>query len=139
MAENRQIRQDSERGEACCENPPVFPAGEDREQAPEACCCGPSGNAEGDAAASADALAAFSGFMKAANRPGRIDRRAKKLMAIVLSIAHRCRPCLLVHLKAARAMGMDKEEVDEAANLAIAFGGCTAMMFYQEVCEQLDW
>ena len=75
--------------------------------------------------------------MKAANQPGLIDARAKKLMAVALSVVQRCEPCLKIHLRAALAMGISKAEIDEAANLAIAFGGCTAMMFYKDVCQEL--
>jgi AhpD family alkylhydroperoxidase len=78
----------------------------------------------------------FAAFMKAANAPGLIDARSKKLMAITLSIAQRCDPCLKIHFKSALAMGIGVEEIDEAANLAIAFGGCTAMMFYKEIRQQ---
>lgn len=86
-----------------------------------------------------DALAMFRDFMKEANNPGLIDARNKKLMAVALSIAQRCHPCLKIHLQGARKMGLTKQEIDEAASLAIAFGGCTAMMFYKEVCQELDF
>jgi selenide,water dikinase len=84
-----------------------------------------------------DTLALFSKFMKAANAPGHIDARNKKLMAVALSIAHHCHPCLKIHLQAAKQMGIPAEEIDEAAHLAIAFGGCTAMMFYKEVRQEV--
>ena len=58
-------------------------------------------------------------------------------MAIVLSIAHHCHPCLKIHLQAAKKMGIPTEDIDEAAHLAIAFGGCTAMMFYKEVRQEV--
>lgn len=119
------------------------------EEAP--CCCGPveevsccdseaesSACCEDEAAPEvADSLPIFREFMKAANAPGLIDGRSKKLMAIILSIAHHCHPCLKIHLQGAVKMGIGKAEIDEAANLAIAFGGCTAMMFYKEVCDEL--
>jgi selenide, water dikinase len=79
-----------------------------------------------------NALTLFGDFMKAANAPGRIDARNKKLMAIALSIVQHCEPCLKIHLHGAKQMGIPVEDIDEAANLAIAFGGCTAMMFYKE-------
>jgi AhpD family alkylhydroperoxidase len=75
----------------------------------------------------------FRDFMKAAAAPGLLDARCKKLMAIQLSISERCRPCLEIHLKGALTQGLSWEEIDEAANLAIAFGGGPAMMFYREV------
>ena len=80
-----------------------------------------------------NALTLFGDFMKAANAPGRIDARNKKLMAIALSIVQHCEPCLKIHLHGAKQMGIPVEDIDEAANLAIAFGGCTAMMFYKEL------
>ena len=82
-------------------------------------------------------LALFQDFMKEANKPGRIDARNKRLMAIALSIAHHCHPCLKIHLQGAVSMGIPKEDLDEAAALAVSFGGCTAMMFYKEVCQEL--
>lgn len=100
--------------------------------APESCCDAPPGENAGG-----DPMELFTGFMKAANAPGLIDARAKKLMAIALSVAQRCDPCLKIHLRTALAMGIPMAEIDEAANLAIAFGGCTAMMFYRDIKEQV--
>lgn len=82
---------------------------------------------------SVENLALFKDFMKEVNKPGLIDAQNKKLMAIALSISQRCEPCLKIHLQTALQMGVSKEAIDEAAGLAIAFGGCSAMMFYQEV------
>ena len=111
-------------GQACCEHPPG--SGEPLE-APVAA---PSSPAR-------DPLRVFRQFMAEANAPGQIDARNKKLMAIVLSIAHHCAPCLKTHLDSARAMGIPKADIDEAAALAVSFGGCTAMMFYQETCRKV--
>jgi selenide,water dikinase len=111
---------------SCCDSPPDLES-LTADSAPHAA-------AEGSAV---DALAKFKDFMKEANKPGRIDARNKKLMAIALSIAQRCRPCLNIHMQGAIKMGISKEEIDEVATLVTAFGGCTAMMFYKEVCEEL--
>lgn len=124
---------------SCCEHPPEWDvtAGDDaviQENVAEI-----PASAEEDTMNTShqDTLALFSNFMKAANEPGRIDARNKKLMAIVLSIAHHCHPCLKIHLQAAKQMGIPAAEIDEAAHLAIAFGGCTAMMFYKEVRQEV--
>lgn len=114
--------------EPCClEHSPL--AGVPREAMPDVS----AAPGVSDAASLDAALAPFMAFMKAANAPGRIDCRAKKLMAVALSIAHKCEPCLRSHLKSALAMGITPEELDEAAALAVAFGGCTAMMFYKGI------
>lgn len=109
---------------ACCSNPPTA-----------ACCDSPPTPAV--ATDADDSLDLFMGFMKAANAPGLIDARNKKLMAIALSVAARCKPCLVNHVRSAQTMGVSAEEIHEAANLAISFGGCTTMMFFKEACEEL--
>ena len=86
----------------------------------------------------AETLARFTQFLKEANQPGCVDARTKKLIAIALSIAQRCEPCLRTHAKAALGMGISWAEIDEIANLAVGFGGCTAMMFYKELREELS-
>ncbi len=79
----------------------------------------------------------FMDFMGAANQGGLVSAETKKLVALALAIANHCEPCLRSHLKSALAMGFTKEELDEVANLATAFGGCTAQMFYKDVCRKL--
>lgn len=112
---------------ACCDHPPDVDAMINEEaQAPERL-------EDTMDEVQVKALALFGDFMKAANAPGRIDARNKKLMAIALSIVQHCEPCLKIHLHGAKQMGIPAEDIDEAANLAIAFGGCTAMMFYKEL------
>jgi AhpD family alkylhydroperoxidase len=98
-------------------------------------CCDGSG-----AAAIDKALATpdrYQTFLKQANQPGLIDARSKKLMAIALSVAQRCEPCLKGHLKSALAMGITPAEIDEAAWLAIAFAGSPAMMLYREASREM--
>jgi AhpD family alkylhydroperoxidase len=100
-----------------------------------ASCCDPQPGDSGGPAI--DPLAGFDEFMKQANMPGLIDKKNKKLMAIALSVSQGCRPCLVVHMKAAKAMGISKAEIDEAAALAISFAGCPALMLYREVASGL--
>jgi len=123
---------------SCCDHPPEVHEGIDQNQnhsQPAAETAAVNEDTSMDTPQQ-DALSLFGDFMKAANAPGRIDGRQKKLMAIALSIAHHCRPCLKIHLKSAMQLGIPAEEIDEAAQLAIAFGGCTAMMFYKEVRQE---
>jgi len=101
----------------CCQTPPTINAGE----------------------ATMNASVMFTDFMKEVNKEGLIDKRAKKLMAVALSISQRCKPCLRLHIKSALEMGITKAEIDEAAWLAISFAGCTGMMFYQDVCAELNF
>ncbi|MCE5252162.1 selenide, water dikinase SelD [bacterium] len=109
---------------SCCENPPELE------------CC-PSPPAFTDETA-ADSLSLFNDFMKKVSGEGLIDRRTKKLMEIALSVAQRCKPCLIYHIKSARSMGITKPEIEEAAHLGVAFAGCPALTLYKEVCRELN-
>ncbi|MFZ5831870.1 MAG: carboxymuconolactone decarboxylase family protein [Planctomycetota bacterium] len=75
----------------------------------------------------------FQEFMKAASAPGKLDARAKRAIAIALSVLAKCEPCAKIHMRKAKEMGMSQEEIDEAAWLAVSFGGCPTMMFYNSV------
>ena len=98
-------------------------------------CCDGAGAAAIDAAVATPDR--YQNFLKQANQPGLIDARSKKLIAIALSVAQRCEPCLQSHLKSARAMGITPAEIDEAAWLAIAFAGSPAMMLYREASREI--
>ena len=75
----------------------------------------------------------FQEFLKSANAPGALDAHTKKTVAIALSVLAKCEPCVKIHIKKAREMGFSQEEIDEAAWMAISFGGSPAMMFYNGV------
>ena len=106
---------------ACCEPPPTL-----EDHAPAAA-----------PAPSSAALARFGEFMGAATAPGKVNARAKELIAVALSIVRHCEPCLRSHLAAAFALGITREEIDEAAALAVEFAGCPALMFYKETMRVL--
>jgi len=110
---------DSQPGDAGAARLPGAPA-------PAECC------APGTAAAAGAAHGAFQQFMAAVFAPGALDVVQKELTTIALSVAVQCGPCLELHLGKARAMGISAEEIEEAAWMGVAFGGCKAMMFWQE-------
>ena len=72
-------------------------------------------------------------FLEAANAPGALGARTKRAMAIALSVLARCGPCVKHHVRKAKEEGFSPEEIDEAAWMAIAFGGSPTMMFYNEM------
>jgi len=107
------------------------------EEIPEMNCC-EEGHPAPEAAASAagaprEIEAKFQDFLKAAGTPGGLDARTKRAVAIALSVLAKCEPCVKSHVNKAREMGFSLEEIDEAAWLAISFGGSPTMMFYKGV------
>ena len=80
--------------------------------------------------------AAFKQFLGAANSPHKLDAYTKQAMAIALSVALRCEPCLKMHLKSARSKGFTQDEIDEAAWMGISFAGSPAMVLYEQIKNQ---
>jgi selenide, water dikinase len=77
--------------------------------------------------------AKFKDFLSAASSPYGLDAYTKQAIAIALSVAMRCEPCLKMHLKNARAKGFTQSEIDEAAWMGISFAGSPAMVFYERL------
>ncbi len=76
--------------------------------------------------------AKFIDFLGSASSPHGLDAYTKQAMAIALSVAMRCGPCLKIHLKKAREKGFTQDEIDEAAWMGISFGGSPTMVFYEQ-------
>ena len=104
---------------------------------PEVPCCADAVNslpAESQQGSEMDQVkAAFKQFLSAASSPHGLDAYTKQAMAIALSVALRCEPCLKMHLKNAKAKGFAQEEIDEAAWMGISFAGSPAMVFYENL------
>jgi len=100
----------------------------------ESSCCSGGGDTSSDTPGDvAEIRGKFQEFMKATVAPGALDGRTKEAIAVALSILAKCEPCAKIHFKKAREMGFSEEEIDEAAWMAIAFGGSPIMMFYNSV------
>ena len=98
-----------------------------------ACCAQTPGTEEGKLPllrAEPAAKDAFQAYMGAVMAPGSIDLKNKKLMALALSVATRCGPCIKINIKAAREAGAKETEIGEAVSMGAAFGGAPAMMYY---------
>jgi AhpD family alkylhydroperoxidase len=97
-------------------------------------CCADHSNPTDRPAAPAGGIAEvqqkFHDFLRSANAAGALDARTKQAVAIALSVLAKCEPCVKIHIKKARDAGFSQQEIDEAAWMAIAFGGSPTMMFY---------
>ncbi len=82
--------------------------------------------------------AKFNAFLGAASSPHGLDAYTKQAMAIALSVATRCEPCLKMHLKKAKEKGFTQDEIDEAAWMGISFAGSPAMVFYEQHLNTYD-
>jgi selenide,water dikinase len=94
--------------------------------AEKACCAGGSGRAD-------QAMGMFKDFMGASLEPGALDVVTKELMAVALALAVDCEDCSRIHIRKAKEAGIGMDELEEAASLAVAFGGCRAMMLWSRL------
>lgn len=99
-----------------------------------ACCSDAVSSAAGISEGSeiAQIKARFTSFLGAASSPHGLDAYTKQAMAVALSVATRCEPCLEMHLKNAKEKGFTQDEIDEAAWMGISFAGSPAMVFYEQ-------
>ena len=68
-------------------------------------------------------MEAFGAFAGIALNNGALDVKTKELISIALSVFSRCEYCIVSHVYAAFQAGCTKEELLEAAFVAIAFSG----------------
>jgi len=105
-------------------------------QAEEVPCCADavtsSEQANGKSSEIAEIKAKFVDFLGSASSPHGLEAYTKQAMAIALSVATRCEPCLKMHLKKAKEKGFTQDEIDEAAWMGISFGGSPTMVFYEQ-------
>ena len=116
---------------SCCPSPPA-PSTTDH-----SCCSTDSAKAT-DSADLETVQKNFSTFLASTMRPGKLDAFTKVSVALALSVLAKCEPCLKLYIKKAQQMGFSPDEIDEAAWLAIAFGGTPAMMFYKTVTNEIN-
>jgi len=120
---------DSNAGTCCSEGDSVMAK---PSKGPGCCAEGP-GAPQAAGAGAAAARQKFQEFMAAAGAPGALDAATKQAITIALSVLAKCEPCTRNHIRKARQMGFSQAEIDEAAWMAIAFGGSPVMMFYDGV------
>lgn len=108
--------------------------------ADSSCCAPVTAGLDGETGAngSRDTERQFAAFLRSASQPKALDAASKQAIAIALATMSRCEPCLKAHIEKAQAMGFTREEIDDAAWSAIAFGGSPVWMFYKSVIEAAE-
>lgn len=76
-----------------------------------------------------EVMAAFRAFHDAVGADGELSAKTKKLIMIGISVAIRCEPCIKAHVSQAKEMGIRREEMMEAAAVAMLLGGGPAAAY----------
>lgn len=83
----------------------------------------------------------MSGFMKlhnAALEDGSLNHKTKELIALGISIAIRCEPCIVSHVHDLIKLGFTRKEIEETVAVAIFMGGGPSLAYGGKVLEAFD-
>ncbi|MFA5572577.1 MAG: carboxymuconolactone decarboxylase family protein [Candidatus Bathyarchaeia archaeon] len=69
---------------------------------------------------------------------GALSEKTKELIAVGISVAIRCQPCIQNHVSAAVKMGNSQAEILEAISVGILMGGGPAYAYASEAIELLN-
>jgi AhpD family alkylhydroperoxidase len=85
-----------------------------------------------------DVFQGYLGFTKKIGEFGPIDPKTQELILVACAVMSQCEMCVSLHTQGAAGLGASKEEILQAAMLAIAMGGSPKMMYMKYVFEELD-
>jgi AhpD family alkylhydroperoxidase len=78
-------------------------------------------------------MEAFSKFVETTLAPSALDTKTKELIGIGISVFCHCEYCIVAHVKSALEAGATREEIMEAAMVAVVFGGGPATAYASAV------
>jgi AhpD family alkylhydroperoxidase len=76
-----------------------------------------------------DTTRGFSALAQAATRDGALGKKHKELIAMALSVAARCDPCIGFHAQALVKLGCSRAEFEDMLGMCIYMGGGPALMY----------
>ncbi len=88
--------------------------------------------------ASPDVMKAFSDMARAAHAGEALDAKTKELVALAISVAVRCDPCIAYHAEGAVKQGASRAEVSETLAMAVYMGAGPSVMYAAKALEAVD-
>lgn len=76
-----------------------------------------------------DVMKSFGELGRAATTSGVLDRKTKELIALALSVAARCDPCIGFHMQTLVKLGASRQEIDETLAVCTYMGGGPSLMY----------
>jgi AhpD family alkylhydroperoxidase len=83
-------------------------------------------------------LRGFSQLFTNVMSDGAITLRDKELVAVGIAVAQQCEPCIKLHVKKSLEAGATKEQILEAASVAVMMGGGPSYTHIPVVIETLE-
>lgn len=85
-----------------------------------------------------DAVGGFMGMFGKIMKDGALSSKNKELVAIGIAVSSACTPCIRLHVQKALAAGATREEILEAASVAMMMAGGPAFTHIPIVMDTLD-
>jgi AhpD family alkylhydroperoxidase len=85
-----------------------------------------------------EVMRSFAELGRAATADGALDRKTKELIALALSVAARCDPCIAFHAQTLAKLGTTRQEVDETLGVATYMGGGPSLMYAASAVAAFD-
>ena len=89
-------------------------------------------------ASTPEVMKGFSDLGRAATADGVLDAKTKELIALALSVAARCDPCIGFHAKALVKLGAKRQEIDEMLGVTTYMGGGPSLMYAANAVAAFD-
>ncbi len=80
----------------------------------------------------------FMGMFAKTMKAKALDVKQKELIALAIGVAMRCKPCIILHVQKSLQAGATREEILEAAGVAVMMGGGPTFTHVPEVLRALD-
>ena len=85
-----------------------------------------------------EVMKSFSDLGRAATADGVLDKKTKELIALALSVAARCDPCIGFHTQTLVKLGATRQEIDETLGVTTYMGGGPSLMYAASAIAAFD-
>lgn len=85
-----------------------------------------------------EVMKAFNELGRSALAAGALDAKTKELVALALSVAVRCDPCIGFHARTLVRLGASRQELDETLAVATYMGGGPSLMYAASATAAFD-
>lgn len=85
-----------------------------------------------------EVMKSFSELGRAATSDGTLTAKTKELIALALSVASRCDPCIGFHMQTLVKLGVTRQEIDETLAVTTYMGGGPSLMYAANAIAAFD-
>jgi AhpD family alkylhydroperoxidase len=85
-----------------------------------------------------EATKGFSALTRTVHETGTLDAKTKEFVALAISVAERCDPCIGFHVEALIKAGATRDEVGDVLAMCIQMGGGPSLMYAAKALEAFD-